>query len=49
MICPFAASEKQLLLEAMTLQERAETMTKIMEMATHQPGTDKSGSGFSTH
>ena len=49
MICPFAASEKQLLLEAMTLQERAETMTKIMEMAIHQPGSDKSGSGFSTH
>ncbi len=49
MICPFAASEKQLLLEARTLQERAETMTKIMEMAIHQPGADKSSSGFSTH
>ncbi len=49
MICPFAASEKQLLLEAGTLQERAETMTKIMEMAIHQPGADKSSSGFSTH
>ncbi|WP_282604830.1 LON peptidase substrate-binding domain-containing protein [Pelagibius sp. Alg239-R121] len=49
MICPFAASEKQLLLEAMTLKERAETMTKIMEMAIHQPGADKSSSGFSTH
>ncbi len=49
MICPFAASEKQLLLEAMTLQDRAETMTKIMEMAIHQPGNDTSGSGFSTH
>lgn len=49
MICPFAASEKQLLLEAMTLQDRAETMTKIMEMAIHQPGSDKPGSGFSTH
>lgn len=49
MICPFAASEKQLLLEACTLQERADTLTKIMEMATHQPGADKSSSGFSTH
>lgn len=49
MICPFAASEKQLLLEAGNLQERADTLTKIMEMAIHQPGADKSGSSFSTH
>ncbi len=49
MICPFAASEKQLLLEAMTLQDRAETMTKIMEMAMHQPGSDTSSTGFSRH
>lgn len=49
MICPFAASEKQLLLEAGSLEERAETMTKIMEMAIHQPGANKSSSGFSTH
>lgn len=49
MICPFAASEKQLLLEAGTLQERTDTLTKIMEMAIHQPGADKSSSGFSTH
>ena len=38
MICPFAASEKQALLEAMSLPERARTMTAIMEMAVHEPG-----------
>ena len=35
MICPFAPSEKQALLEAMTLTERAETMTAILQMAAH--------------
>jgi len=35
MICPFAPSEKQALLEAMTLPERAETMTTILQMAAH--------------
>jgi Lon protease-like protein len=38
MVCPFAAPEKQALLEAMTLSERARTMTAIMEMAAHEPG-----------
>ena len=38
MICPFAAAEKQALLEARTLPERARTMTAIMEMAVHGPG-----------
>lgn len=38
MICPFAAPEKQALLEAVTLPERVETMTAIMEMAVHQAG-----------
>ena len=38
MICPFAAPEKQALLEAMSLPERARTMTAIMEMAIHEPG-----------
>ena len=38
MICPFAAPEKQALLEAMSLPERARTMTAIMEMAVHEPG-----------
>ena len=36
MICPFAAPEKQALLEAMTLPERVETMTTILEMASHE-------------
>lgn len=38
MLCPFAAPEKQALLEAMSLAERASAMTAIMEMAVHQPG-----------
>lgn len=38
MLCPFAAPEKQALLEAMTLPERAATMTTIMAMAAHQHG-----------
>ncbi len=37
MLCPFAAPEKQALLEAMSLTERASAMTAIMEMAVHQP------------
>ncbi len=37
MLCPFAAPEKQALLEAMSLPERASTMTAIMEMAVHEP------------
>ena len=35
MICPLGAPEKQALLETMTLTERAEALTAIMEMATH--------------
>jgi len=38
MLCPFAAAEKQALLEAMSLAERASAMTAIMEMAVHEPG-----------
>jgi hypothetical protein len=38
MLCPFAAPEKQALLEAMSLPERATAMTAIMEMAVHEPG-----------
>ncbi len=38
MICPFAAPEKQALLEAISLPERARTMTAIMAMAVHEPG-----------
>jgi len=35
MICPLGGPEKQALLEAMTLTERAETLTAIMEMSLH--------------
>ena len=38
MICPFGAPEKQALLEAISLPERARTMTAIMVMAVHEPG-----------
>ncbi len=38
MLCPFAAPEKQALLEAMSVAERASAMTAIMEMAVHEPG-----------
>jgi Lon protease-like protein len=38
MLCPFAAPEKQALLEAMSLPERASAMTAIMEMAVHETG-----------
>ncbi len=35
MICPFDPPEKQALLEAVTLPERAATMTAILQMAAH--------------
>ncbi|MEM7171730.1 MAG: LON peptidase substrate-binding domain-containing protein [Pseudomonadota bacterium] len=35
MICPLDSPEKQVLLETMTLQERAETLIAILEMAIH--------------
>jgi len=38
MLCPFAAPEKQALLEVMSLPERASAITAIMEMAVHGPG-----------
>ncbi len=40
MICPLAAPEKQLVLEAISLPERAETLTAIMEMAVHTAAGD---------
>ena len=40
MACPFEPSEKQAILEAMTLPERAETMTAILQMAAHGPDSD---------
>ena len=35
MVCPFEPPEKQALLEALTLPERAETMTAILQMSAH--------------
>lgn len=37
MVCPFEPPEKQAILEALTLSERADTMTAILEMSSH-PG-----------
>lgn len=42
MICPFESNEKQALLEAMTLDDRARTMVTIMEFALAEP-EDSSG------
>jgi Lon protease-like protein len=41
MICPLGASEKQALLESMTLTERAEALTAIMEMAAHSSDDER--------
>jgi Lon protease-like protein len=35
MVCPFAVAEKQALLEAPTLAERAETLVALLRMAAH--------------
>ncbi len=43
MICPFEPSEKQALLEAPDLTERARTMTAIMEMSTLSGGESAGG------
>ena len=40
MHCPFAPGEKQALLEAGSLKERAEAVTALMEMAALDPGGD---------
>lgn len=49
MICPLGAPEKQALLETMTLTERAEALTAIMEMATHGPTAGRDGEKESKH
>ncbi len=41
MTCPFAASEKQALLEAKSLAERSETMTAILELAALEPDPER--------
>jgi Lon protease-like protein len=38
MICPFAPAEKQALLEAATLSDRAQLLTTLIEMATNSHG-----------
>jgi uncharacterized protein len=43
MLCPFEASEKQVLLEAAGLTERAAAMTTILAMAVHQAGLEPDG------
>ena len=40
MICPFEPPEKQALLEAPTLSDRAETMTTILQMSVHDTDGD---------
>lgn len=40
MVCPFEPPEKQALLEALTLPERAETMTAILQMSAHDSAGD---------
>jgi len=46
MLCPFAPSEKQALLESADLAERAQTMTALFEMAGTRGGDTKSGASL---
>ena len=48
MMCPFAPSEKQALLEAKTLDERARLLTALIEMALSAPPPDPEG-GVTRH
>lgn len=45
MICPFEVAEKQALLEAKTLCDRAQMLTALIEMSSATPGGTASGSG----
>ena len=45
MACPFAPSEKQALLEAGDLEQRAELLIGLVEMAAVQPVTGEEDSG----
>jgi Lon protease-like protein len=50
MACPFAPSEKQALLEAADLDERARLLTTLVEMAAIEPANDDNGgSGGTRH
>lgn len=42
MICPFPAAEKQALLESASLNDRAQTLQTLLELAGHEPGDDAS-------
>jgi hypothetical protein len=48
MMCPFAPSEKQALLEARTLDERARLLTALIEMTVTAPTPDPEG-GVTRH
>jgi uncharacterized protein len=48
MMCPFAPSEKQALLEARTLEERARLLTALIEMTLTAPPSDPEG-GVTRH
>lgn len=48
MMCPFAPSEKQALLEAPTLGERAQLLTALIEMTATAPSPDPQG-GVTRH
>jgi Lon protease-like protein len=43
MACPFAPSEKQALLEAADLDERAKLLTALLEMAAAKPASEETG------
>lgn len=45
MLCPFAPSEKQALLEAPDIQQRAELLVALIEMATIKPSTTEETGG----
>ena len=45
MLCPFAPSEKQALLEAADLEQRAELLVALIEMATIEPSTTEETGG----
>jgi len=49
MACPFAPSEKQALLEAADLVERARLLTTLVEMAAVEPANDDNAGGGTRH
>jgi Lon protease-like protein len=49
MACPFAPSEKQALLEAADLSDRAALLTALVEMAAIKPTSEDDGGGTTRH